>query len=148
MIFNLNRYSRRGEAIDGTLSVLGIRLCDTSENQASALPAGIYDVVRFKCHQYGRYVPLIVVNPNEKPPCRHCDKMELVGNSTLMPCHCPQFKCGNGIFRRTDGSIIVGTHIVTGCVGRSRESYELVRERLRKAIRRHEPVRLIIKEDY
>jgi len=167
MHIDLIRYYRKGETIDGILRVDGQKQCDTSENATTALPAGQYIIVRHFCKQYNRFVPLITerqassvkTKPLEtseatetlKPfetGCSECEKLHCVSNNTNMPIFCPQLKMGNGIHNRTDGSIILGTRIVPGCLKLPREPYENLSERIRKISGRGNEITLTISENY
>ena len=53
-------------------------------------------------------------------------------------------KIGNGVYNRPDGSIIVGTHLVPGCVLHSKEAYDPLYQRIRKSIERGNQVILRI----
>jgi len=160
MQLDLIRYYRKGDTIDGKLLVDGQKLCDTSECQEGALKAGRYQVVRHFCKQYNRFVPLIV-NPEDLKPsetgeamkpfetfCVACPKQKYVSNNTTLPIYCPQLKMGNGIHNRNDGSIIMGTRIVPGCLKLPREPYENLMERIRKISGRGNEVTLSITEAY
>lgn len=146
MILELIRIRHDGQAIDGQLIADGQKLCDTAENSLSCLPAGTYIVERHYCKQYGRYVPKILAGVST---CAKCPRLKgIVSNNTPMPCVCHQLKMGNGIYKRLDGSIIIGTAIVPGCLMFTRNPYELLSERIRKIAGRGNLITLTIKEDY
>lgn len=162
MNLELKRYSHKGEStcgepvesIDGHLFIDGQYHCDTAENTTTALPAGQYIIIRHFCHQYNRFVPLIVKckassenekgNPSPSPNCGSCEKLRFVSNNTTLPLMCPQFCPGNGIHNRTDGTIQVGTRIIPGCLKNPREPYENLMERIRKISGRGNEVTLTI----
>ena len=148
MNITITRKSRKAEALDGILSIDGEKLCDTAEHSATALPEGTYRIVRHKCKQYGRFVPFIVTDALSKPPCESCKKLKFVSCNSTMPCICHQIKMDNGIYNRADGSIIVGTHIVPGCLMRSKEPFENLCERIRKLSFRGSEITLTIKNLY
>lgn len=152
MNIEITRKSRKGEAIDGILSINGEKLCDTAENAATALPEGIYLIVRHKCKQYGRFVPLITsFTPHLSPripDCTECEQLDFVCNNTTMPCVCHQIKIGNGIYHRADGSIIVGTRIVPGCLMHSKAPYDSLAERIRKLASRGSEIILAIRNQF
>lgn len=79
--------------------------------------------------------------------CDRCPKMDWVFYDTTLPIYCPQLKIGNGAYNRPDGSIIVGTHIVPGCVLHSKEAYDPLYQRIRKSIERGNQVILRILRD-
>ena len=152
MNITITRKSRKAEAVDGILSIDGVKLCDIAEHSATALPAGTYRIVRHKCKQYGRFVPLITsLTPNLSPlipDCTKCKKLEFVSNNSTMPCICHQIKIGNGIYNRADGSIIVGTNIVPGCLMHSKVPFDNLSERIRKLSSRGSEITLTIINQY
>lgn len=148
MELKLIRTSHRSEAIDGTLKVDGERLCDTAENAITSLPEGKYRIIRVFCKQYYRFVPKIML-PHEtenslRYQCATCHKQKCVSNNTTLKCVCHQLKMGNGIHHRADGSILLGTAIIPGCLKYTREPYENLSERLRKLDKRNSCVTLTI----
>lgn len=156
MEIKLIRITHSGEAIDGQLYVDGQLLCDTVENEAGALPAGNYQIVRHFCEQYERHIPLIVGKGTPSPsihhpspsgpPCSRCTKIPEISNNALLPVYCPQLKMGNGVHHRTDGSIILGTQIVPGCLKHTREPYKNLSDRIRKISKRKKEIILTITE--
>lgn len=136
MNIEIRRYRHKGEAIDGELYADGQKLCQTAENATTALPSGRYRIVRTFCKQYNRFVPKILL-PHEteeslKHLCLTCDKVKGVTNNTTLPLVCHQLKMGNGIHKREDGSIIMGSFICPRCLKYTREPYENLSERIRK----------------
>lgn len=79
--------------------------------------------------------------------CDRCPQMDWVFYDTTLPCYCPMLKIGNGVYNRPDGSIIVGTHLVPGCVLRSKDAYAPLYQRIRKSIERGNQVILRILRD-
>lgn len=79
--------------------------------------------------------------------CEACEQLKWVFYDTTLPCYCPMLKIGNGVYNRPDGSIIVGTHIVPGCVLRSKDAYDPLYQRIRKSIERGNQVILRILRD-
>ncbi len=79
--------------------------------------------------------------------CEACPQMKWVFYDTTLPIYCPQLKIGNGVYNRPDGSIIVGTHIVPGCLLHSKEAYDPLYQRIRKSIERGNQVVLTIKNE-
>lgn len=142
----LKRCRHSGKAIDGKLIIDGTRFCDTAENSDTALPQGRYRIKRTFCKQYDRYMPLVCPTGAEAAPCDNCPKLEFVCNNTTMPIVCPMLKPGNGIWNRPDGSIILGTHIVPGCLSHPNEPFSLLSERLRKLTTRGSGMTLKIEE--
>lgn len=150
------------EVIDGQLYIEGMHICDCAENTKSAIKAGTYPVVITKCKQYARKMPIILVdgegiggeaaiakgNPSPSPKCYCCPKLDIVSNNTSLPILCPQLKPGNGVYHRTDGSIIVGTYIAPGCLAHPKEAFDTIYDRIRKNVERGNEVSLIIEEHY
>lgn len=153
MIIVINRKRPKGEYLDGTLSINGNYICDTTENASSCIPEGIFTVRRWKCKQHvqndnkqeqdGKV--LAVVMDDGKPKCSRCRRLENVGYDTEMPCCCPQIKVGNGTRNRHDGRILVGRHFLNGIVENSLEAYQLIKERIRKSTAHGRQITLIIK---
>ncbi|MBR2069941.1 MAG: hypothetical protein IJ981_00790 [Clostridia bacterium] len=143
MNINLKRLNQTGDAIDGTLHINDQQLCDTVENAHTALPEGQYTIVRHFCKQYNRYMPVI-----GEPCCAQCPQLqdEDMSLNTTMPCVCPMLKPGNGVHHRTDGSIILGTHIIPGCLSHPNDAFTPLAERIRKAVKRNTVITLIITE--
>lgn len=149
MKIELKRTFIAGGAIDGTLRIDSRYFCDTVEHDPTALPVGHYRIVRHFCKQYKRYMPLIVSDPYRQSlssRCEHCTPLETISYNTLLPGYCPMLKPGNGVNGRTDGSIILGTQIVPGCLGHPSQAFELLAERIRKAGKKTTDVSLIITE--
>lgn len=128
----ITRHRKTSETIDGRLTIDGLRICDTAENVNGALPAGKHPISVIKCKQYAR--KMLLLNPN--PPCDKCPTMEYCGNNSTLPCYCPMIKPGNGVYNRKDGSIIVGTYLVPGCLTHPKEAFEAIYDRLRKSVER------------
>ena len=150
MNITIKRFSKRSQAIDGTLYIDGIRICDTAENAESCLRPGTYPVIRHKCRQKARFVPVILSDncPDRErleAYCRRCKRLRYVTCNSSMPCFCPQITMGNGVHNRKDGSIITGTRIVSGCLKQSKEPFENICERLRKLDGRGSEVTLTIR---
>ena len=152
-------------SISGSLYVQGHYLCDTAENRQTALPAGQYRSIRHYCHQYNRYMPVIFTAMSDEPRamsqekltahrslltarCEGCSPQktedEEVSLNTIMPCYCPMLKPGNGVHHREDGSIILGTQVIPGCLIHPLQAFEPLAERIRKAIKRNKVITLNI----
>lgn len=144
MKITIKRIHSQGEAIEGTLHIDGRYICHTAEHRHTALPAGTYTLVRHYCKQYDRYMPLVL--RDGLPDCRTCPSPEdEVSLNTLLPCHCPMLKPGNGVHHRTDGSILLGTDICPGCLRNPLQAFLPLAERIRKAMKRNTEVTLEIK---
>lgn len=146
MIITIKRYRKKTETIDGQLYIEGICICDCAENAKSAIKAGIYPVVIAKCQQHARKQPCIV--GNGLPKCSTCNKLEGVSNNTDMPLFCPQITCGNGVYNRKDGAIIVGTYLAHGCLAHPQKAFKAIYDRLRKSAERGHDITLEIVEAY
>ena len=161
----INRTEQTQSAIAGTLHISGQYICDTAENRLTALPAGQYQIVRHYCHQYQRFMPMILTAISDEPRAMsqekltaHCSLLtarcegcspqkteeEEVSLNTIMPCYCPMLKPGNGVHHREDGSILLGTQIVPGCLSHPLHAFEPLAERIRKAIKRNKVITLVI----
>lgn len=144
MNIELRRYRKRPETIDGRIFIDGMRICDTAENANAALPEGDYHITIAKCKQYSR--KMILMNPH--PPCEKCTPLAYCGNNSALPCYCPQIKPGNGVYKRLDGSIIVGEYIAPGCLKHPKTTFDNLYERIRKNFERGNEIVLTIKDSY
>lgn len=158
MNITINRYRHEPETLDGKLYIDGQKICDTAENANGALPEGEYEVTLLKCKQYKR--KMLVLSPACPELCRReglcleastrcdrCPKLEFVCNNTTMPIYCPMLKPGNGVHNRLDGSIILGTRIVPGCLKHPKQAFDAVYGRIRKSIQRGNQVTVTIKNE-
>ena len=154
----ITRHRYKPATIDGQLSIDGIRICDCAENAHTALPPGTYPIAIVPCRQYARKMPVINDNDNTKFPspnaiakktslslCSSCHRKPFVGINTKLPRVCPMLKPGNGVYNRTDGSIIVGEYIVPGCLKHPKTAFDNLYDRIRKNIERGNPVTLTIR---
>ena len=148
MKIEIKRTEARAEAISGTLTINGQFICHTVENRLTALPAGQYRIIRHYCKQYNRFMPLVghpeLVSGSKT--CEQCQQLEEeeVSLNTTLPCYCPMLKPGNGVQGRTDGSILLGTLIVPGCLKHPLAAFDQLAERIRKAIARNTTITLTI----
>ncbi|MDO4195944.1 MAG: DUF5675 family protein [Prevotellaceae bacterium] len=144
MTINLIRSRVSGEALDGQIIIDGQFICCTAENAMSRIPAGKYEIHPIKCRQHARKVPMLFAWPLEgtevedfvNDRCGNCHRRGYVSGNAVMPHYCPMITTGNGIHGRNDGSIIVGNYICPGCLKNSRKSYDILSERIRKAVSR------------
>ena len=166
MNIELRRIRHRPETIDGQIWIDGQRVCDSAENNKFALAPGTYPITLVKCHQHARKMPVILADESlrvqefkssndtleplnqsktiELLNCSACPKLPYVGNNSTMPMICPMLKPGNGVYNRTDGSIIVGKHLAPGCLSHPLEAFHSLYERIRKNNERGNPVYIII----
>lgn len=142
MNIELRRIRHRPDTIDGQIRIDGMKVCDCAENNHFALAPGIYPITLVKCHQHARKMPVIQVQGCRL--CQECKKLPYVGNNTTMPMVCPMLKPGNGVYNRTDGSIIVGKHITHGCLSHSKSAFDNLYDRIRKNLERGNEVQLFI----
>ena len=148
MKIEIKRIEARAEAISGTLTINGQFICHTVENRLAALPVGTYSIQRHYCKQYDRFMPLVghpeLVSGSKT--CEHCQQLEEeeVSLNTTLSCSCPMLKPGNGIHGRTDGSILLGTLIIPGCLKHPLAAFDPLAERIRKAIARNTTISLTI----
>lgn len=127
----IHRHSIREITCDGTLSINGIYLCDTAEHSQYRPPAGTYRITIRNSRKYKRMMPIL-------EPLNH--------PKTNAP-HFPfTITMGNGIYNRTDGRIIIGTHNVPGCLVKSKELFLKFFDRIFKTIKRGHEVTLTITE--
>ena len=80
--------------------------------------------------------------------CERCPKMDFICNNSTLPIYCPQIKIGNGVYNRTDGSIIIGERVVWGALIHSAEHFNRLIDRLDKAQNRGELITVTIEENY
>ena len=150
MKIEIKRTKQTRKAVTGTLHIDGQYICDTAENQLTALPAGEYRIVRHYCKHYERFMPL-VVKPSartvkQSATCMRCVALKQAGINTILPSVCPMLKPGNGVHNRHDGSIILGAVLVPGCLKHPLDTFYPLAERIRKAIKRKTVISLKIVE--
>ena len=133
MKIEIKRYRIRETACDGILSINGSKLCDTAENTQVMPPPGTYNIVLRSNIKQKRIVPYLLASNNEK---------KMINGKLRAPFLC----IGNGIYHRYDGRIIVGTHIVPGCVKRSYAPFRRLYDRINNTIRRGKAVTIEIIE--
>lgn len=144
MNITLVRYRNKYGHIDGQLKTDQDTLCDTVENAEFAIPVGTYQIRIIKCKQHSRKQPVIIVK--KTPDCEKCTLLESVNNNTDMPLFCPQITCGNGVYNRKDGAIIVGTYLAHGCLAHPQKAFKAIYDRLRKSAERGHDITLEIVE--
>ena len=151
MKIELKRTKQTREAHTGTLHIDGQHICDTAENRLNALPTGEYRIVRHYCKQYERFMPLVVKpyvsSTKLKATCMRCTSGEQAGTNTKLPRVCPMLKPGNGVHKREDGSIVLGTQIVPGAMKHPMQAYKPLAERIRKCVTRKTVIILTIEEE-
>lgn len=154
MNIELRRIRFRPESIDGQIWIDGEKICSCAENANHCLTVGTYPISIIKCKQYARKMPKIEFMDNsrviygnsclDEKPCVSCHKLPFVCNNTTLPVLCPMLKPGNGVYNRTDGSIIVGRYIAPGCLSHPKQAFDALYQRIRKNIERGNEVTLTI----
>lgn len=163
----ITRIRKTTIALDGRLTIDGKHICDTTENADCHLPEGRYTIRLDKCRVRSRIVPLIVspdschdcplckrtANKNEKAAMSLIDRLDKCPEEKdLLPSHpkklpmpfCPRLAFGNGVCNRTDGAILVGTYRSNGLVIHSKQTFDNLYERIRKAVERGRGVTITI----
>lgn len=138
----LTRTKVSAKATDGVITIDGIRVADCAEHTPSMLPRGTYGVRIDRCTQYRRKMPVICIE--HQASCIHCKKRQILSTHAVLPVYCPMIKIGNGVFNRTDGSIIIGDRYLNGIVLHSAPYYDRLIDRLDKAQNRGEQITLTI----
>ena len=142
MNIELKRYRFKPDTIDDQIRIDGMRVCDSAENNHFAMAPGTYPITLVKCHQHARKMPIIQVQGCSL--CEECKKLPYVGNNSTMPMICPMLKPGNGVYNRTDGSIIVGKYLAPGCLSHPKQAFDALYERIRKNLERGNEVSINI----
>lgn len=132
------------QVIDGQLSIDGYIVCHTTENAKTAIPSGTYEVRIVKCCQYMRKMPVLLPTGGSAPRCSSCQKHRCIMLNSRLPRRCPMLKPGNGAYRRTDSSILLGSYVAPGCLKLPRRAFDELYERLRKSIERGHQVFITI----
>lgn len=141
----LQRKFSTQKATDGVIMIDNVRVADCSERTLFMPQAGTYEVLIERCPQYRRKMPLIKLRYWDKNYCRQCKAIRSIGSlHSDLPCYCPMIKIGNGVFNRTDGSIIIGDHFQNGIILHSAKYYDRLIDRLDKAQNRGEKITLTI----
>lgn len=145
MDIQLIRNHRSRWALDGELRIMGQKICDTSENLQHHLAPGTYPVLIERCPHYRRKMPIVMISTEPMlAKCHFCKKVLIDSQHANLPCYCPQIKIGNGVANRTDGTIIIGDHYLSGVMINSSEHFNRLIDRLDKAAQRDEPITLTI----
>lgn len=155
----ITRIRKTTIALDGRLTIDGKHICDTTENADCHLPEGRYTIRLDKCRVRSRIVPLIVspdschdcplckqtAKKNDQAAIRLVDRLDRCPEKAdSLPPHpekapmpfCPQLSFGNGMCNRTDGAILVGVYRSNGLVIHSKRTFDILYERIRKAVER------------
>lgn len=143
MNIELIRKHIKPETTDGQLYIDSQKVCDCAEHTPTSLPPGTYPIRIHRCKHYRRKMPCVMVGELN---CASCPSMEYCGNNSTLPKYCPQIKIGNGVYNRTDGSIIIGEYLAPGCMKHPIEYFNRLIDRLDKCQNRKEPINLTINE--
>ena len=127
IIIYRRRFTRWG--VDGTLVIKGTKVCNTIEHPERYLPAGDYEIAFVSIANKSRKMPVIL---------RKGQTVREVGINS--PC----FKPGNGPMTLKYGCIILGKAVASGLVIHSQEYFDRLCERLRKASKKMECIKLRI----
>ena len=125
IIIYRRRFTRWG--VDGTLVIKGTKVCNTIEHPERYLPAGDYEIAFVSIANKSRKMPVIL---------RKGQAVWEVGINS--PC----LKPGNGPMTLKYGCIILGKAVASGLVIHSQEYFDRLCERLRKASKKMECIKL------
>lgn len=143
MDIQIIRNHRTRWALDGELRIGGQKICDTSENLLHHLDQGSYTIQIYRCHHYRRKMPIVMIADEPMTAkCHHCQRKQIGSQHANLPYYCPQIKIGNGVANRTDGSIIIGEHYLSGVLLKSSDHFDRLIDRLDKAALRNEAITL------
>ena len=120
---HLHRRNVGKVACDGTITIGGELICDTTEHSMHRPPVGTYSIALRYSGTHGRKVPVLVETPG------------------ICLVH------GNGIYNRRDGRILLGLFLAPGCVKHSYHHFMLLYDRINAALRRGHEVTLRITEN-
>lgn len=134
------------ESMDGEIFIDGTKICDCAENAFHCLQRGSYRVKVQKCKFHSRKMPCIVIQGLPSTPCDTCNSVS-VGLNSPHP-YCPQICPGNGVFNRTDGSILVGQFLTPGCLSQPKSAFNNLYQRIRKSAERGNSIFVTIEEHY
>ena len=139
IILYRRRYSRWG--VDGTLVIKGVKVCNTLEHPERLLPAGEYMVDLFS----------VVMSKEEKKSGKknqQSKKMPILlkkgVRASKYTTDFPYLMPGNGPLTLKKGCIILGKAVASGLVIHSQEYFDRLCERLRKASKKMECIKLRI----
>ena len=146
MLIEIQRTHVTMEVKESLLRINGERVCDCAEYAPTALAEGIYPLLIHHCRTYQRKMPPIITDDTTvsgwslalMKRCERCPSQEIVNHNAKLPCYCPMLKIGNGVHRRTDGSVIIGERIVSGSLKHPQGHFNRLIDRLKKAQRRGE----------
>ncbi len=121
MRIEILRFARYHKAVHGRLRIDGEPVCDTLENADNCLPVGVYGLTMRKLKGFKR-------------------RRIVIGDRSCVTDH-------NGPYRLLDGSVSVGECHYLGFLIHCREYFDPLMERVRMAMRRHQKITVIIRED-
>lgn len=121
MRIEIKRFARYHKAVHGRMRIDGEPVCDTLENADNRLPVGVYNLTMKKWKGFKR-------------------KHIVIGDRSCVFDH-------NGPYRLQDGGISVGECHYLGFLIHCQQYLEPLMERVRMALRRHQNITVIIRED-
>ncbi len=124
IIITHHSYTRFG--VDGQLSINGSVICDTCEHPYHFLPNGIYRVEIRHNKQLRRKVPTLI------PDNVRRSAFPIIG-------------IGNGPFRLTNSSILIGQRLMAGVLTQSSDTFAHLIDRLDKGANRGDKIVLTIR---
>ena len=124
-------------ACDGRLIIDEKHVCDTVEHSFYRIAEGTYRIALHYNKELGRKVPVLIPMTHA-----HDASAQPVAPSAALPV--AFLSMGNGIYNVHDSRIILGAHIIPGCVKHSYESFKLLYDRINNSIRRGNNVTLEI----
>lgn len=139
-------------ACDGRLIIDEKHVCDTVEHSFYRIAEGTYRIALHYNKELGRKVPVLI-------PMTHAHDASAASTLSAAPSNAQSvalpttpsaalpvafLSMGNGIYNVHDSRIILGTHIIPGCVKHSYESFKLLYDRINNSIRRGNNVTLMI----
>lgn len=144
MLIEIQRTRVTSKVKESSLRINGMKVCDCAEHAPTALAEGLYPLLIHHCKAYQRLMPLIITDDTRvsgwsiklMKRCARCPIGEPLRPNVTLPCYCPMLKIGNGVHRRTDGSVIIGERVVTGCLKHPERHFNRLIDRLKKAQKR------------
>ena len=127
----LRRFLHTRYGMEGKLSMHAHHVCHTVEHPIHHLPPGDYKVILLTHPHLRRKVPCLL-------------PLKADTNQVHSPIGLPFMGIGNGPFRLTDGSIIVGQRLLAGVLIHSHDIFGKLIDRLDKERYRSRPILLTI----
>lgn len=134
-------------ACDGRLIIDEKHVCDTVEHSFYRIAEGTYRIALHYNKELGRKVPVLIPMTHAASAASTLSAAQSNAHSATTPSAALPvafLSMGNGIYNVHDSRIILGTHIIPGCVKHSYESFKLLYDRINNSIRRGNNVTLMI----